>query len=91
MRLVKISIVIMTTLLVAGLGLLVYGFATQSRTSSIAPDAEFEVPQGSAIRQMTGYKDGLAFYLSTPKGEFVYLYNPTTGKPAGRIAVKQIP
>jgi hypothetical protein len=89
MRGLKALVAVMTTLILAAMGLLVYGFVTKLGPSPVQGMADLILPQKSIVKQITAYKDNLAIYVSTPDGEYIYFYNPQKGAPDGRLALKK--
>ena len=86
----KVSIVIMSTLIVVGLGFLVWGLTARTGDMAAAPPAAFEtfmLPPGAVINSMGAWPGGVSLYATTAEGEFIYLYDTATGKNAGRVAV----
>ncbi len=70
-------VTVMTILLFAGLGLVVYGIATNA---SLKPKhetmKEISLPAGSSIKMMSQWQNGLALYVEAPKGDYLYLVDP---------------
>lgn len=90
MRGLKILVTIMTLLLIGGTGFLGYSIVTKAGKLAATPDmAPLQLPVNSDIKEMAGYEDGVALYVSSPEGEFIYLYNLASGKMQGRIKVQK--
>ena len=82
-------VTVMTVLLFAGLGLLVYGIATNaSMRPKVEPLQEITLPPVGSIQMMSAWKGGLAMYVVSPKGDEIYFVDPEQGKQM-RIPVKR--
>jgi hypothetical protein len=79
-------VTVMTLMLFAGLGLLAYGVATKMRQDETAAMRELELPAVASVQMMSPWKNGVALYLVTPGGDFLYLVDPAKEKPV-RIPV----
>jgi hypothetical protein len=88
MRKLIALVTVMTALIFAGVGLLVWGLATKIHAPAAAM-SDIVLPAQGRITAIAGYKDGLALHVSARDGEYIYLYDPQKGTPAGRIAVKR--
>ena len=70
-------VTVMTVLLFAGLGLVVYGISTNA---SLRPKhevmKELTLPATGNVQHMTPWQSGLALYVSTPKGDYIYFVDP---------------
>jgi hypothetical protein len=94
MRGLKALVAVMSLLIVAGLGLLAYGVSRQKGALVLTPPrsmAPLSLPKGSTVWQMTPYDGGLALYVTSREGEYIYFYDPHTGRPEGRAEVKKGP
>lgn len=96
MRGLQILVTVMTILLFAGMGLLVYGFATKSseldsRLEAAPPSeamVEILVPPSSAVLQIAPWRDGVALHLKVQKkGEFIYFVRQN-GTVASKLAIR---
>lgn len=70
-------VTVMTILLFAGLGLVVYGISTNA---SLRPKhetmKELTLPASASVQHMTQWQNGVALYVTTPKGDYLYLVDP---------------
>lgn len=70
-------VTVMTLLLFVGLGLVVYGIATNA---SLRPKheamKEITLPAVSNIQMMSAWQGGLALYVVSPKGDYIYFVDP---------------
>ena len=70
-------VTVMTILLFAGLGLVVYGISTNA---SLRPKheamKELALPASANVTHMTQWQNGVALYVTTPKGDYLYLVDP---------------
>ena len=70
-------VTVMTVLLFAGLGLVVYGISTNA---SLRPKhetmKELKLPAVSNIQFMSAWQGGLALYVVSPKGDYIYFVDP---------------
>jgi hypothetical protein len=82
-------VTVMTLLLFIGLGLLVYGIATNA---SLKPKhetlKEITLPSVGSIQMMSAWRGGLALYVVSPKGDAIYFVDPDDSKQL-RIDVKR--
>lgn len=82
-------VTVMTVLLFAGLGLLVYGIATNaSMRPKTEPLKEIVLPSVGSIQMMSAWKGGLAIYVVSPDGDSIHFVDPEQGKQL-RIPVKR--
>ena len=101
MRGLPLIVGVMTVLIFAGMGLLVYGFAKKGAelgkgaipapapvTATFKLADSITLPAGAAIQHMSGWKDGLALHVTTEDGEYIYLINGD-GSMAGRTAIRR--
>jgi hypothetical protein len=88
---IKFAIIVMTTLIVIGLGLLGYGLATKTGTPrNTETAAQIELPAGTVILGATGLGPNvLSLHLrSSPPGkEWFLLVDPMTGRKLGQLDV----
>ena len=90
MRGVKTLVVAMSLMIVLCIELLVYGVATKfPDTSAAAPTQTLNLPAKSLIRQVTGFKNGLAIYISQTDGDHILIYNPGTQKTETDIKIQK--
>lgn len=96
MRGLQILVTVMTILLFAGMGLLVYGFATKrpelgSQLGAAPPSegiGEILVPPSSSVLQIAPWRDGVALHLKVRnKGEFIYFVRQN-GAVATKLAIR---
>ncbi len=89
-----VSILLMGLVLIAGLGLVIYGFVGTLSTEEAAgpaPDSgapyrhTLSLPAASRIVESFALGDRLALRLHTPEGEVLLLIDPGTGTEVGRI------
>jgi hypothetical protein len=70
-------VTVMTVLLFAGLGLVVYGISTNA---SLRPKheamKELTLPASANVQHMAPWQNGVALYVTTPKGDYLYLVDP---------------
>ena len=85
-------VTVMSLLIVAGIGLLVWGVirtgAELQATRDLAP---LELPAGMALKQVSGYDGGAVLHVAGAEGEFVYFYDLSAGKLAARLPVRKAP
>lgn len=82
MRGLQLLIIVMTTMLFVGMGVLAYGLATGGKMGAKAtPPAvrDITLPPSSKIEKISPWRDGLALHVTAPKGEYIYLVNPGGG------------
>jgi hypothetical protein len=79
MRGMIVLVTVMSLLLLAGLGLFAYGIATKTGLRAKAPAqalTEVVLPSVSSIQTMSAWKNGIAMYVASPKGDFLYFIDP---------------
>lgn len=89
MKSAQILVGIMTALILVFITLIAYGImsggpsyhaaATQTKTITL--------PSVSTIQLMAPYKDGIALYVATPKGDFIYFADPKNGLSPARLSI----
>ena len=91
MQFIKAAVIGMGVLILIGLGLLVYGFATQLGKQADGVPARYEqthaLPAGVSVLET--YVDGGRLIIETDgrEGRVYYLYNLETGAALGRLAI----
>ncbi len=92
MKAVKILVIVMTVALIGGLGLLVYGMATQTASLGGSKKAfgsvELEVPNGSRIQAIVADQGLLYLHLATAAGERIVVLDGRTGRRKGEVTLK---
>jgi hypothetical protein len=89
MRGLKALVAIMTLLIVAAMGLLIYGFT--AGIGNLMPDKPFApltLPAGAQIRLMGGYDGGLAILVEHNGTGSILLYDVKSRASAGEIPIK---
>ena len=95
MRGLKTLVATMTVLLALGMGLLVYGLVTKTSTKITAKQpvtaapSELQLPNLSHVEHISAWKDGIALYVATPDGDYIYFVDPTSGVSPARIKIKR--
>lgn len=84
---VKMLVGVMTLLIALCLGALVYGLV--AKTGPKAGDVALALPSLSRVEQMSSWKNGVALYVATPKGDFIYFVDPSTGVAPTRVSVRR--
>lgn len=62
---------------------------TDDFNSKALETKEITLPSVSTIQLMSPYKDGVALYVATPKGDFIYFADPVHGLAPARISIKR--
>jgi hypothetical protein len=88
----KMSIIVMTTLLIIGLGLFGYGIATKTVKKAGVINAEIVLQPGEDIIDMTSLDDGiLALHIRTGNQTRIETIDAKTGKKLGVINIVPAP
>lgn len=94
MRALKIAVIVMGVLIVAGTVVLIVGVARRSGTPTVTVaglpalvTAVLEEPEGTHIAGIAAVQDRLAVQLQGGGGDRVVLVDPRTGAVAGRISL----
>ena len=90
MRGLKTLVATMTVLLALGMGLLVYGLVTKTSSKTAASvSSELQLPNLSHVEHISAWKDGVALYVATPDGDYIYFVDPSSGVSPARVKIKR--
>ena len=91
MRGLKTLVAAMTLLIVLGLTLLAYGLATKTTAKQPvkAGESELQLPDLSHVEHISAWKDGVALYVATPDGDYIYFVDPSSGVSPARVKIKR--
>ena len=84
---VKILVGVMTLAIAVCLGFLAYGLAV--KTHAPKGDIALSLPSLSHVEHISAWKDGVALYVATPKGDFIYFVDPSKGVTPNRVLIKR--
>lgn len=84
---IKALVAIMTLLIAVCLGLLAYGLV--AKTAPQPGDIALSLPGLSRVEHVSAWKDGVALYVATPKGDFIYFVDPARGVTPTRVQIKR--
>ncbi len=87
MRGLVILVSAMSFLIVIGLGLVAYGFATKLGSEKLSESPALILPQGSNVTDMASYKGDIALLVTQNGEKLIYVVNPKTGKALIRMPI----
>jgi hypothetical protein len=81
----------MSGMIVVCLVLLVYGLTRQTGgfQEKVQETRTVTLPRVSTIQMMSPYKNGIALYVATPQGDFIYFADPAHGLSSTRLSIKR--
>lgn len=88
MKRLVVLVTVMTFLLFAGLVVLIYGLATKLHHKDKAT-ADIVLPAGSQIQHVSNGDDSVVLHVTEKGAQYLYFYDPITGKPQRRIAIRK--
>jgi hypothetical protein len=89
MRGAKILVTVLTTLIFACMGLIVYGFVVKNPFKPVGENMSVTLPAIGDIRMMSGYAGGLALYVVSPDGEWIYFVDPRQKGEAAKVKIER--
>ncbi|MEZ0262408.1 MAG: hypothetical protein ACAH80_15495 [Alphaproteobacteria bacterium] len=89
MRGAKILVTVLTTLIFACMGLIVYGFVVKNPFKPVGENMSVTLPAVGDIRMMSGYAGGLALYVVSPEGEWIYFVDPRQKGEAAKVKIER--
>jgi len=85
----KALVGIMTFLIFVCFCLMIYGVRKQTEKLQESVEATLALPAVSTIQSISSYDDGLALYVQSTDGDYIYLFSLSQGKGAGRIKIER--
>lgn len=86
---IKALVTVMTLMIFSCLGLLVYGLAVKNPFKPADGSVSVTLPAVGDIRMMTGYSGGLALYVVSPQGEWIYFVDPRQQGDATKVKIER--
>jgi hypothetical protein len=86
---IKALVTVMTLMIFSCLGLLVYGLAVKNPFKPEGGSVSVTLPAVGDIRMMSGYSGGLALYIVSPEGEWIYFVDPRQQGAATKVKVER--
>lgn len=88
-RHLKIVVAIMSSLLLIGLAVAIYGIKVNFQKASIpAEEVILQLEEKSHIQGMAQFDDYMAIHVENPTGKKIIFFNPKNGKIAYTVKIK---
>lgn len=89
MRGAKILVTVLTLMIFICMGLIVYGLTVKNPFKPVGENMSVTLPHIGDIRMMSGYAGGLALYVVSPEGEWIYFVDPRQKGEAAKVKIER--
>ena len=80
----------MTLLLFFGMGFLIYAIATKAAPQKLSQARrELALPAAARVQLMAPWRNGVAVYVDSPSGDYLYFVDPAQEKPLSLRLVRK--